>query len=272
MEQIIPDDSYQKIINTYLDTGSIKETASKVGVSVVKVRRILITEGMWSSKTSEAIADHIASGKSISEIAQIMSTTEKAVQQYMPYTRGIYMSENRSVAALNSQDYRKRIEVVKEKILRRKSDIGYGDGYGDSSGNGNGDDNGSKNGNYTGEYMHYQKNDVADAPHKSNNVKNQEEKMEESIFEQYPGIVWGRELPEQKLNEMLRKIKMQGEDVYRLHLELIHDWVPGVGASEDSEHTDMLKKYGSVQYGNTISRDILIPGQTQLHSLHYMMQ
>lgn len=40
---------YQKIIQIYHETDSVKETAKKLGTYPIKVRRILITEGLWHS-------------------------------------------------------------------------------------------------------------------------------------------------------------------------------------------------------------------------------
>ena len=43
---------YRSVIECYADTESVKDTAKATGVSEVKVRRILLTEGLWFSKTS----------------------------------------------------------------------------------------------------------------------------------------------------------------------------------------------------------------------------
>ena len=112
------DQLYVDIVKIYLDTESVKETAAKLKTSTVKVRKVLITEGLWSSKTSLEIQRCLNQGKTTAEIAGILSTTEKAVQQYLPYTRGMYKGDQQSVSALNSADYRHRIQVLQEKILQ----------------------------------------------------------------------------------------------------------------------------------------------------------
>lgn len=112
------DQLYIDIVKTYLDTESVKETAARLNTSAVKVRKVLITEGLWSSKTSLEIQRCLSQGKTTAEIAEILSTTEKAVQQYLPYTRGIYHGDQQSVSALNSADYRNRIRVLQEKSCR----------------------------------------------------------------------------------------------------------------------------------------------------------
>ncbi len=246
---------YQNIIKSYLDTNSVQKTAEKNEVSAVKVRKVLITEELWSSKTSDDINHYVAMGKSTEEIARILCTTEKAVQQYLPYTRGLYMGDKRSVAALNSEDYRKRIETIKERVLKKRaeSDNSYSNSITME------DDGLSKKGS------------------QENRVSILEwQKMDNPLFEQYPGIIFGRELPREKEQDMLKKLKMEGEDIYRLHLDFVPDWLPegewGRYEGSESEYTDILKKYGGVKYGNTISRDIIIPGGTRLFSLNYIIQ
>lgn len=51
----------------------------------------------------------------------------------------------------------------------------------------------------------------------------------------------------------------------RLHMELYDEY-----PSEKLEHT--LKKYGMLHYGDSISRDILVPADIPLYALHYVIQ
>ena len=117
------DELYVQIIKSYLDTESVKETAQELHTTPVKVRKVLITEGLWSSKTSLEVQHYLNLGKTTAEIAEILSTTEKAVQQYLPYTKGIYKGDNPSVGALNTAEYRERIRVAQENTLRQSLNI-----------------------------------------------------------------------------------------------------------------------------------------------------
>ena len=99
--------------------------------------------------------------------------------------------------------------------------------------------------------------------------------------EQYPGIVCFRELPEEFLPKRSRVI---GADIVRLHLELIRDNVIPGDITDDGhnrekreyadheEETRVLKDYGEVRFGETITRDILIPSDLPLYALHYVIQ
>ena len=57
------DQLYTEIVKTYLDTRSVKATAAKLKTSAVKVRKVLITEGLWSSRTSLEIQRYLDQGK-----------------------------------------------------------------------------------------------------------------------------------------------------------------------------------------------------------------
>ena len=75
-----PDDGlYQAIIDSYLETGSVLKTSRALAISEVKVRRVLLTEGLWSSRTSLQVQHYHNQHMTAAQIAQILHTTEKAV-------------------------------------------------------------------------------------------------------------------------------------------------------------------------------------------------
>ena len=227
------DQLYIDIVKTYLDTESVKETAARLNTSAVKVRKVLITEGLWSSKTSLEIQRCLSQGKTTAEIAEILSTTEKAVQQYLPYTRGIYHGDQQSVSALNSADYRNRIRVLQEKILQRSMDGAMEDKWNTSAA------------------------DIEGIQRKGENKP-----LMLSKTGRNPGALL---LPEgadvSKLHHHIRPI--------RLHMELMRD---DSSQAEEVKTTYVLQTYGQVTYGDTISRDVIVPDDMPLWALHYMIQ
>ena len=78
-----PEPMYHQIISTYLDNRSVTDTAAKCKTSPVKVRKVLITERLWSSRTSIEVQHYLNLGKRTAQIAAILCTTEKAVQQFL---------------------------------------------------------------------------------------------------------------------------------------------------------------------------------------------
>ena len=191
--EFIKDELYQNIIETYLQTDSVNETAKLLDTYPIKVRRVLITEGLWSSRTSEDIGALWEKGMSVPEIAEALCLSEKNIQSYLPYTRGQYCGENRSNTAIRSSIYRERMHMAANNQMVKKA-------------------------------------------HMNNSAKQKEDVTMES---------------------KMHKI----DNVICLHLELADSEIEGTD--------DPIMKYGKVK--NSISRDVLVPADITLHSLHYVI-
>ena len=101
---------YQRVIDSYQELGSIIAVRMRLHISEVKIRRVLITEGLWSSKTSRQIRSLSDKGMTVQEIAETLNTTQKAVEAYMPYRRGSYVDGEQSAAASRCESYRRRMK------------------------------------------------------------------------------------------------------------------------------------------------------------------
>ena len=123
MDQIQFSEQYSNIVETYEELGSISAVVEKLHVSEVKVRRVLITEGLWSSRSSRQIAELMEEGLSATEIADKLSLTVKAVEAYMPYRRGLYDPEHQSPSAVRSDEYRKRNAAVARKQVHSENSL-----------------------------------------------------------------------------------------------------------------------------------------------------
>ena len=121
--EFMKEELYQNIIKVYLQTGSVKETADYLKTYPIKVRRVLITEGLWSSRTSQAIGTLWNQGMTVSEIAERLCLSEKNIQSYLPYTRGQYGGDNRSDTAVRSGIYRERMRIVANRQPVKKIHI-----------------------------------------------------------------------------------------------------------------------------------------------------
>ena len=100
-------EKYQKIVEDYKKTKNIRGTAKANQVSIVKVRRILITEGLWSSPTSEKVKTLWEQGLTAKEIADKLQIPLKNVQAYIPYSRGAY-EESETTDSIRCKTYRER--------------------------------------------------------------------------------------------------------------------------------------------------------------------
>ena len=103
-----------KIVEQLKKGMPIKEIAKKSKISEVKVRRILITEGIWRSITSDEITKLVNEGLSAKEIADKLKKPIKTVQAYMPYSRGEYGMAQTYTAA-QSKKFRERNRKIAQK-------------------------------------------------------------------------------------------------------------------------------------------------------------
>ena len=101
-----------KVIDAYQNCKSLKRIAAELNLSEVKVRRILITAGLWRSKTSDAVKKLLDQNLTVAEVAEKLCMTEKNVQAYMPYRKGTYDAENMSDSAIRSRLYRNRCQTA----------------------------------------------------------------------------------------------------------------------------------------------------------------
>lgn len=106
---------YLDIIETYKETKSVLKTASLLGTNSLRVRRVLITEGLWHSKASDSIVALHKEGLSVSEIASRLTISEKNVQSYLPYTKGMYTEGEKSNDSVRSKRYRNRMNMIADQ-------------------------------------------------------------------------------------------------------------------------------------------------------------
>lgn len=112
------DELFEKVVSAYNRLDSIKEVTAELGISTVKVRRILITLGLWTSSTSRKIGALYDQGLPVKDIADRLYMSEKNVQAYIPYSKGAYGKE--TYDAVMSREYRERQINAAENIRALK--------------------------------------------------------------------------------------------------------------------------------------------------------
>ncbi len=80
----------QSIIKEYETTKSFSKIAKKLDTNKVVVQRILITEGLWSSRRTKQVAELKDKGFSVKEIAAQLGIDERTILTYLPYRYGKY--------------------------------------------------------------------------------------------------------------------------------------------------------------------------------------
>lgn len=108
------DELYNRIVESYKKTHSVDKTAAELKTSRIKVRRVLITENLWSSDLSRKIAELRKEGKSVKEIAEKLHYSVKNIEAFSPYKRGSYGGGKQSIYAARSKEYRQRMQVAAE--------------------------------------------------------------------------------------------------------------------------------------------------------------
>ena len=79
-----------EVIKEYGRLGSIRATASFLGISQNKVRKILITAGKIEYDRTQQALVLLKYGKTLSEVAHSLGISEKVLNNYLPYSRGEY--------------------------------------------------------------------------------------------------------------------------------------------------------------------------------------
>ena len=103
-----------KIIKTYEQTGSLAGAAHKLAISANKVRKVLISAGCYESERTIQIADLAKAGKTVDEIAQELHISPSTVNNYLPYTKGIYNGDTPTLNARRIRSTRERKRGMKE--------------------------------------------------------------------------------------------------------------------------------------------------------------
>lgn len=90
----------EDIIQAYNAVVSIKKVAALFRISEQKVRKILIDAGEYESDMSVQVKDLSEQGFSVEDIADKLGVSKSAVSGYLPYSKGLYLSETPSSNAI----------------------------------------------------------------------------------------------------------------------------------------------------------------------------
>lgn len=106
----------EDVLATYRATGSIKATARSSGLSEYTVRRLLYTEGEYTSPRANQIAKLAAQGYTREEIAKILHISQSCIINYWPYSRGTRSCGERSENALRIERCRRKKRGPAEEL------------------------------------------------------------------------------------------------------------------------------------------------------------
>ena len=107
----------QKLREAYEESDSLRMLAAELNISLLKLRKLLITAGIFTSDICTQVNELHQAGKNIPEIMELTGLSRASVHSYLPYTKGIYNAEEISLNAERCQIYRVRQEYV--QILQK---------------------------------------------------------------------------------------------------------------------------------------------------------
>ena len=116
----------QAIVKEYETTKAFDVIAKKYHTSEVKVQRILITEGLWTSPRVKQVAALRAQGLTPAEIAERMGKDLRTVQTFFPYSRGQYGQEETD-DSVKSKKYRERMNAAAERMTLKEEAVAKND-------------------------------------------------------------------------------------------------------------------------------------------------
>ena len=94
------------------DLPSMNEVAREMNVTIIKLKRLLITGGYYSSATSRDVQRLVKAGKGIEEICETLNIRPSSFYANIPYSKGAYNLKEPSLCADQNARSRRRKKAV----------------------------------------------------------------------------------------------------------------------------------------------------------------
>ncbi len=115
-------ETLEMVKESYVECQSINQVAKEFSMTPLKVRKILITEGVFHSEVTELIQKLSEEGKNMQDIMRITGLGRASLNSYLPYSKNIYNMTELSVDAKRVKKFRLRkraVEELKQLIFQR---------------------------------------------------------------------------------------------------------------------------------------------------------
>lgn len=96
------------------DLPSIRSVAEEMNTSILRVRKLLITAGYFSTEQSRDVQQRFAEGQTIEQIMEAMRIKKASVYSYLPYQGIAYNLDETTVNADRHRLFRRRKKAVQE--------------------------------------------------------------------------------------------------------------------------------------------------------------
>ena len=104
----------KRVLELYESREPVKRIARMLTISEAKVCKILCSNGIAPTTRAAEVMRLWKVGKTMEEIADTLHVSYHAVHRYIPYTRGMYLSENPSSNALRIRKCREKKKSVEK--------------------------------------------------------------------------------------------------------------------------------------------------------------
>ena len=96
----------------YEGADSLRGLAAELDISLLKLRKLLIMAGVFTSDICAEVNELHEQGKSVSEIMEVTGLSRASVHSYLPYCKGLYNAEELSANAERCRRYSDRKEII----------------------------------------------------------------------------------------------------------------------------------------------------------------
>ncbi len=103
----------QELRDAYEEAASLRSLADELNISLLKLRKLLITADVFTSDICTEMNHLHQSGKKISEIMKLTGLSRASVDSDLPYTKGLYNATEISLNAERCRTYKIRQEQVR---------------------------------------------------------------------------------------------------------------------------------------------------------------
>ncbi len=108
----------KKAMHTSLEAFRIKlQEVHKIKLSTAKIRKILITGGLWTTERSREVAALFNVYNSVDKVAAELGVTPELVTMYLPYEKVVYDLDEKSANAKRAVRWREKKAIETSAML-----------------------------------------------------------------------------------------------------------------------------------------------------------
>lgn len=102
----------QELSAAYEEADSMRGLAEELNITLLKLRKLLITAGAFTSDICAEVNELSKLGRTVPEIMKITGLSRASIHSYLPYCKGLYNAEELSVNAERCRKYWHRKELI----------------------------------------------------------------------------------------------------------------------------------------------------------------